>query len=152
MKNKNTDISPRRHGERRFGTFRISKFEFRIFALCVSVVKILLLPTRLRSTILFGLALLVLLSLPVYVIATGGVFSLTKHGDPTTGVQRDTALPRGDCAQSPRGKAVSRCTPVVGSPCLVREKTPPVAMTRTGRDANIRAAIAHGINRRIAFA
>jgi predicted CXXCH cytochrome family protein len=64
--------------------------------LCASAVNI---PRRLRSTILFGAALIVLLSLPVLVIATGGVFSITKHGNPATGVQRDTSLPRGDCAQ-----------------------------------------------------
>src|SRR3989304_5542398 len=46
-----------------------------------------------------AVAALVLISLPVLVIATGGVFSLTKHGDPATGVQRDVVLPRGDCAQ-----------------------------------------------------
>src|SRR3972149_568956 len=46
-----------------------------------------------------AVAALVLISLPVLVIATGGVFSLTKHGDPATGVQRNAALPRGDCAQ-----------------------------------------------------
>jgi len=104
---KHSDNLPRRHGERRFGTFRISKFEFRIFAPCVSAVNIF---RRWRPTILFGLALVVLLSLPVFVIATGGVFSLTKHGDPATGVQRDTNLPRGDCAQchvSHSGQAMS---------------------------------------------
>ena len=52
-----------------------------------------------RRFILCALAALALLSLPVLVIATGGVFSLTKHGDSTTGVQRDSALARGECAQ-----------------------------------------------------
>jgi len=52
-----------------------------------------------RRLIPCAIAALVLVSLPVLVIATGGVFSLTKHGDPTTGAQRDTNLPRGDCAQ-----------------------------------------------------
>jgi predicted CXXCH cytochrome family protein len=32
-------------------------------------------------------------------MATGGVFPLTRHGDPTLGVQRDSGLPRGDCGQ-----------------------------------------------------
>lgn len=31
--------------------------------------------------------------------AAGGVFSQTKHGNPTTGVYRDSTLPRGDCSQ-----------------------------------------------------
>ena len=52
-----------------------------------------------RRLIPCAIAALVLGSLPVLVIATGGVYSLARHGDPTTGVQRDTALPRGDCAQ-----------------------------------------------------
>lgn len=64
-----------------------------------SAMNIFLPPRRSRPTILFGAALVILLSLPVFVIATGGVYSLTKHGDPTKGVQRDAKLPRGDCAQ-----------------------------------------------------
>lgn len=82
MKNKVSDIHRRdaEHAEPgKFG-FRISNFEVRIFALCAS-------------------AVILLLSLPAAIIATGGVYSLTKHGDPNTGVQRDVNLPRGDCAQ-----------------------------------------------------
>ena len=52
-----------------------------------------------RRLILWGAAVGVLVSLPVMVIATGGVYTLTRHGDPAIGVQRDPALPRGDCAQ-----------------------------------------------------
>src|SRR5574341_478749 len=55
--------------------------------------------TRSRAAVPFTAAVICLLSLPVLVLAVGGVFSLTKHGDPTTGVQREPSLPRGDCAQ-----------------------------------------------------
>lgn len=51
----------------------------------------------------WGLALFfsvgLLLILPPRLDGKGGVYSLTKHGDPTTGVFRDTTLPRGECAQ-----------------------------------------------------
>jgi predicted CXXCH cytochrome family protein len=43
--------------------------------------------------------LLAAVALPVIVFANGGVFIQTKHGSPTQGVQRDTALPKGSCAQ-----------------------------------------------------
>ncbi|MBI4522603.1 MAG: hypothetical protein HY695_02190 [Deltaproteobacteria bacterium] len=46
-----------------------------------------------------GLSALLVLSAPALLIGTGGVFSITKHGDPTTGVQRDPNLPRGECGQ-----------------------------------------------------
>jgi predicted CXXCH cytochrome family protein len=39
------------------------------------------------------------IALPFAVIADGGYFAQTSHGNPTTGIQRDAALPRGDCAQ-----------------------------------------------------
>lgn len=52
-----------------------------------------------RPAIFYALALAVLSILPVIVIAAGGVYSLTKHGNPTTGVRRDASLRRGDCAQ-----------------------------------------------------
>lgn len=54
---------------------------------------------RFRLAIFLGMAAVALSSLPALVIATGGVFTLTKHGDPNTGVQRDTNLSQGDCAQ-----------------------------------------------------
>ena len=82
MKNKVSDIhrTDAEHAESgKFG-FRLSAFGFRIFALGAS-------------------AVILLLSLPAAIIATGGVYSLTKHGDANTGVQRDVNLPRGDCAQ-----------------------------------------------------
>lgn len=41
----------------------------------------------------------VLAAVPVAVVAKGGVYTATKHGDPTTGVYRDTNYPRADCAQ-----------------------------------------------------
>lgn len=43
-------------------------------------------------------AIVVLLAWGV-VRATGGVYTSTKHGDPSTGVERLTTEPRGDCAQ-----------------------------------------------------
>lgn len=45
-----------------------------------------------------ALAVLVV-GLPVGVLADGGVFTQTKHGSPTLGVQRDTSLPKGNCVQ-----------------------------------------------------
>jgi predicted CXXCH cytochrome family protein len=36
---------------------------------------------------------------PESITGTGGVYTTTKHGDATTGVQRDPAYARGDCAQ-----------------------------------------------------
>ncbi|RMF87858.1 MAG: hypothetical protein D6736_11925 [Nitrospinota bacterium] len=36
---------------------------------------------------------------PALLLAYGGVYTLTKHGDPLSGVQRDVSLPRGDCNQ-----------------------------------------------------
>lgn len=70
--------------------------------------------------ILFGIAALFLLSLPVMVIATGGVYSLTKHGSPTTGVQRDSNIPRGECDQchvSHSGQAFALFGPNTNSLC-----------------------------------
>ncbi|MHB9035823.1 MAG: cytochrome c3 family protein [Armatimonadota bacterium] len=42
---------------------------------------------------------LVIAAVPMIVIADGGFYTQSKHGNPTTGIQRDTALPRGNCAQ-----------------------------------------------------
>src|SRR3972149_2560176 len=33
------------------------------------------------------------------VFGYGGVYTQTKHGDPVSGVQRDTSLPKGNCNQ-----------------------------------------------------
>jgi predicted CXXCH cytochrome family protein len=51
-----------------------------------------------HRVVLLGLAA-VLAAVPVVVIAKGGVYTLTKHADPTTGVLRDSAWPRGECGQ-----------------------------------------------------
>lgn len=102
MRTKNPDISPKRR------RVNISDFEFRIpsfFSVRASAVNR---PSWLRSTILCTVALVVLLALPVFVIAVGGVYTLTKHGDPAKGVQRDPNLPRGDCAQCHVGRSGQR--------------------------------------------
>jgi predicted CXXCH cytochrome family protein len=58
--------------------------------------------TTIAALILFrvflGLAVS-LITVPSSLMAKGGVYPMTKHGDPVAGVQRDPALPRGDCAQ-----------------------------------------------------
>lgn len=53
------------------------------------------------SVLLWAFLLLsgALFFLPEIIIGKGGVYPLTKHADPVTGVRRDTTLPRGDCAQ-----------------------------------------------------
>lgn len=56
----------------------------------------------LRRTALTLLAA-VLLAVPAPLLGVGGVYTTTKHGNPTTGVSRDTN--RGDCAQCHTGHA-----------------------------------------------
>ncbi len=48
---------------------------------------------------LFFLGAGLLVILPATLLGKGGVYPLTKHADPTTGVYRDTTIPRGECAQ-----------------------------------------------------
>lgn len=43
--------------------------------------------------------LLAAVAVPVIVVADGGFYTQTKHGNPTTGVQRDSTLPSGSCTQ-----------------------------------------------------
>lgn len=44
------------------------------------------------------IAVVILILGSSYVVwARGGLYSSTRHGDPTSGVRRDSALPRGDC-------------------------------------------------------
>lgn len=52
----------------------------------------------LRRTALALLAA-VLLAVPAPLLGVGGVYTSTKHGNPTTGVYRDTSWNRGECAQ-----------------------------------------------------
>jgi predicted CXXCH cytochrome family protein len=55
-------------------------------------------PTR-AVVCIAGVAGALLLAGSVVVLGKGGVYTLTRHGDPGTGVVRTPDWPRGDCAQ-----------------------------------------------------
>lgn len=56
-----------------------------------------------KLQICLAIVLLAAASMPIELIADNGYFAQTAHGNPTTGVQRDPAQPRGNCVQCHTG-------------------------------------------------